>query len=190
MCSSAKYSKSKSTNVLFILPALTSGGAERVLITLMNNINREQFAPRMLTVSDYGSIRHLLDKNIPYETLNKRHVTRSFFALYKAIKRNKPDVVVSTMAHLNLTLMVLRPFFPKTKFVIREAITVSYIFEKYPLLSPLLKLAYKLLYSRANLVVSPAQAIIDEFKNDLKLKCDNHALLHNPVDLKRIRRSE
>lgn len=176
-------------NVLFILPALTSGGAERVLITLMNKIDREQFSPSMLTVSDYGSIRHLLDDQIPYETLNKRHVTRSFISLYKAIKRNKPDVVVSTMAHLNLTLMMLRPFFPKTKFVIREAITISYILHRHPILSPFLKLAYKTLYARANLVISPAQAIIDEF-SDLGLKCNNHALLHNPVDLERIRRNE
>ncbi len=182
--------QSKPRKVLFVLPALTSGGAERVLITLMNNLNRDQFTPSLVVVSEKGELRDLVDPAITMKVLGGSNVILALPKMYSAIRAQQPDLVVSTMAHMNFSLLLLKSFFPKTRFIVREAITPSFLLQTHPLLAPLLKPAYKLLYARADLVISPAQAIIDEFKNDLNMACDNHKLLHNPVDLERIRAEE
>lgn len=171
---------------VFVLPALTAGGAERVLINLMNALDRDRFDPHFITVSDEGALRSLIAQDVPFQSLGKRRVSRGIFRLYKALKRIKPDVVVSTMAHMNFILLTLRPFFPKTRFIVREAITPSYILQEHPKLSPLLKVAYRRLYRLADHVISPAQAIIDEFENDLNMACEHHILLHNFVDVDEI----
>ena len=50
-----------------------------------------------------------------------------------------------------------------------------------------LKLIYKLIYPLADLVVSPAQKIIAEFRTVLGMNTDHHVLLPNPVDVDKIR---
>ena len=173
--------------VIFLLPALTSGGAERVLITFMNNIDRMCFEPHLLCISDHGSIKGLIDPDLPFYSLKMRNVIFSLPKLYMKLRELKPDIIVSTMAHMNFALLLLQPFFPRTKFIVREAITPSFVFDRHKYIAPILKLAYKLLYRRAHIVLSPAQAIIDEFANNLHMNCSNHYMLHNPVDIDYIR---
>lgn len=173
--------------VLFVLPALTAGGAERVLITLMNGIDRSRFAPVFVTVSESGRLRDLIDPAIPYHSLNKKRVLASLLALRKKLKEINPDIAVSTMAHMNFALLMLKPFFPNTKFIVREAITPGFIIDEHPALAPAIRHAYKILYPTADQIISPAQAIIDEFKALLKMERGNFVLLHNPVNTAQIR---
>ena len=49
------------TKTLFVLPALTAGGAERVLITLMNSLDKSCYAPEFLAVSPEGTLKNIID---------------------------------------------------------------------------------------------------------------------------------
>jgi glycosyltransferase involved in cell wall biosynthesis len=180
----------KKTTIVFVLPSLTAGGAERALITLMNNIDRTYFDPAFIAISDDGPMRHIIDPSIPVHNLKSKRVSLSLPKLYFKLKALKPDIIVSTMAHMNLTLMLLKPFFPQTRFIIREAITPSFSLNEHPFFAPILKLAYRTLYPAAHRVISPAQIIIDEFQTLLKMPCKNHRLLYNFVDTDRIRAGE
>jgi glycosyltransferase involved in cell wall biosynthesis len=182
--------KDNRVKIVFVLPALTAGGAERVLITLMNTLDRSRFDPEFITVSEQGPMRSIIDPAIPFHSLKSKRVLTSLPKLARKLRELKPDIVVATMAHMNFGVLLLKPFFPKTRFIVREAIVPSFIIGQYPPLAPFLRLAYKILYPLADRVVSPAQAIIDEFASMLRMKCDNHSLLRNPVDLTRIRKSE
>lgn len=177
--------------VVFVLPALTAGGAERVLITLMNGIDRNRFDPVFLTVSAQGSLRALIDPAIPFHALgNTGRVGRSLPKLLFKLRRLKPDVIVSTMAHMNFGVLLLKPFFPHARFIVREAITPSFILQDRGMAAPLIRFLYKWLYPKADLVISPARIITDEFHTLLGVDISNHAVLPNPVDLERIRRDE
>lgn len=178
---------SKRSKVVFVLPSLTAGGAERVLITLMNNLKRELFSPSIITISNSGDLHDLIDKDIPYHSLYRNSVLKSTPALYHALKQQKPDIVVSTMAHMNFAVMALKPLFPKTKFIIREAITPSFFFEKYKNRSFIIKNLYKRYYPKADILLSPASTILDEFISDVGLEDKNFMVLPNSVDLNRIR---
>lgn len=174
--------------ILFVLPALVAGGAERVLIELMNSLDRDRFAPEFLCVSDEGPLKPLISASITFTALGERTgVFRAVPGLYAYLKKSRPDVVVSTMAHMNFALLMLRPLFPRTRFIVRESITPSYILNRRPRVAPLIRHAYRLLYPRADLVLSPAQIIIDEFPTLLNLKNLSHRLLYNPVDITRAR---
>lgn len=175
--------------VVFVLPALTAGGAERVLITLMNNIDRARFAPHMLCVNGDGPLRPLVDPAVPFTALagHGLRVGRSLPRLYKALRRLKPDIVVCTMAHMNFGVLLLRPFFPRTHFIVREAVTPSFFFDAHKQIAAFLRTLYKTLYPLADRVISPAQAIIDEFAHLLRMDVSRHVCLPNPVDAEKIR---
>ncbi len=170
------------TKIAFVLPSLSAGGAERVLITLMNGLNRAAFTPVSINVISKGSLKSLIAPDIETIDLHQKGVFRSLPALLKALRAQKPDIIVSTMAHMNFTILLLRPFFPHTKFIVREAIVPSYILKAHPFFAPFIKLAYTLLYRKADTIISPSRLIIDEFVKDLRLADANHVLLYNPVD--------
>ncbi len=175
---------------VFVLPAMTAGGAERVLITLANTLDNIEYTPTFVTVSDEGPMRPAIASNIPFHSLSSNRVSLSLPKLYFKLKELQPDIVISTMAHMNFIILILKPLFPKTRFIVREAITPSFIFNQHPRLAFLIKKAYQILYPLADRVISPAQIIIDEFKLDLGMSCKNHVLLHNPVDHDCIRAQE
>ncbi len=175
-------------NAVFVLPALTAGGAERVLITLMNGLDRSVITPQIVVVNEEGELRGLIDNDIPFHALGHgTGVLKSLPRLYKTLKELKPDIVVSTMAHMNIGVLWLSPFFPRTRFIVREAITPSYMFAEKPKLAFAIRAAYKLFYPRADTVISPAQAIIDEFAALPGMTIKNHLLLYNPVNTELIR---
>ncbi len=182
--------KSEKIKTVFILPALTAGGAERALITLMNGINKEIYDSSLVVVNNTGPMRKIMDESIPFYSLDSKKVSLSILKLYKQLKKLEPDIVISTMVHMNLCLMLLKPFLPKTRFIIREAITPSYIMTQHFLMAFALKMAIRFLYPKASAVMSPARIIIDEYRDDLGLKCKNHRLLYNFVDMDRIRTKE
>lgn len=179
--------KGRKIKTVFLLPALTAGGAERAIITLMNGIDKEKFEAEFIVVNNEGPMRKIMDPDIPFHNLNSKRVSFSLFKLYKKIRELKPDIIISTMAHMNLVLIMLNPFFPKTKFIIREAITPSFILQQHFLIAFFLKTAFRLFYPTASVVMSPARIIIDEYKDTLGVKCQNHRLLYNFVEMNRIR---
>ncbi len=172
--------------ILFILPSLNSGGAERVLITLMNGLDREKFDPQFLTISSSGELRSLIAPDIPFTSLGGSKVLKALPALFFCLKKLSPEIVVTTMAHLNIVTLFLKPFFPRTRFIVREAIVPSFFFETQKR-AWLVKILYRIFYPLADVVISPAQKIIDEFQTLVGLRRVVHILLHNPVNLEKIR---
>lgn len=173
--------------VLFVLPSLAAGGAERVLINLMNGLDRARFEPVLLTLQEGGALRSSVESDIPVRHLKGLPVQFSMAGLYRIFKAIRPDIVISTMAHMNFAVLILRPFFPRTKFIVREAITPSFFLHSHPRLAPLIRLCYRLLYPLAHRVVSPAQLILREFEKDLGMALKLPVWLPNPVDEDRLR---
>ena len=175
--------------IVFVLPALTAGGAERVMITLMNGLDSQKFDRSLITVNEDGPLRSLIDPAIPFHALGRGvRVSRTLHRLLFKLREIKPDIVISTMAHMNYGILMLKPFLPGVRIIVREAISPSYFLQRNIFESILIRAAYRILYPRADMVISPAQQIIDEFKM-LGIPVGNVALLSNPVDVVKIRSS-
>lgn len=177
----------KRKKVVFILPSLAAGGAERVLITLMNKIDRERFKPEFISFRRNGPLKHLIAEDVTLHHIGSyRKIFFGLIPLLFKLREVKPDIAVTTMAHTNFALVLMRPFIPGTRIIIREAITPSFMFETMKI-GWLVRLLYKFLYPRANLVISPSRRIIDEFHDQLGANLGHHKLLYNPVDTTVIR---
>lgn len=172
--------------ILFVLPRLYPGGAERVLITLMNNLNRENYDVEFVCLSGVGTIKHWIDNDIQIKALHKKRVSSSIIALHQHIKKVKPDSVVSTMVHCNAALLLLKPFFRNIRFIVRESSMPKALIEEYGWKGKICKYVYKYLYPKADAVISPAKIITHEFDKDLNISIGNHYTLYNPVNEERL----
>lgn len=177
------YSK---LSCVFVLPTLDTGGAERVMVTLINNIPVE--SKSLLAVCSGGAFEKGIDDGVDTVNLNCRRVRSAFVPLIRYIDRKRPDVVVSTITHMNFLMLLIKPFFPKeTRLIVREATLPSYFLAKNRVKKAVAMLGYKYLYPRADLVISPAQRIVDEFRDVFHLDVSNHVVLPNPVDVELLR---
>lgn len=182
--------RSGKTRISFVLSSLTSGGAERVLITLMNSLDQRLYEPELIVFDEKGELSSWINVNIPVHSFGHTKVKYALPKLVKRLNISAPDIIVSTMAATNFTVLMAKPFLKKpAKIIVREAVTPSSIIEGRAT-GALVRMAYRALYPRADMVVSPAQCIIDEFRSYLGMDVQNHELLHNPVITSRIRGHE
>ena len=68
--------------LLFLINSLNVGGAEKALITLVNNLDKSKFKVTVLSILDGGACREDLDKDIEYRTIikTKNKFLRKLFA--------------------------------------------------------------------------------------------------------------
>lgn len=112
---------SRPIKILFIIPSLRAGGAERVMSFLAENIDQDTFESRLLVVGSEKDRSYSIT-DIPVIYLEKNRVRDGIPSIFSYLLRFKPDIVISAIAHVNDVMALLSVFFPKTKFVGRETI--------------------------------------------------------------------
>lgn len=89
--------------VLFMIPTLSVGGAEKVLVNLVNLMNKKQFEITVMTLFDGGINKQFLSNEVRYISCFKHqirgnsHILKLFSQkrLYKFFVKEKYDIVVS-----------------------------------------------------------------------------------------------
>ncbi len=89
--------------ILFLIPNLAHGGAERVLVNLVNNLDRERYAITLQTLFDVGVNRQYLRPEITYIGGFKRYFKGNSLILklfspkilYRFFVRKDYDIVIS-----------------------------------------------------------------------------------------------
>jgi len=120
-------SNSKNIKILFVLPTLSAGGAERVMSFLACNLNEERFDASLLVTGTDKDQAYSIKPEIPVTFLNKSAVRWAVPLLSLHIHRFKPHIVFGAIGHLTFALALLAPLFPNIKFVGRETTVVSAI---------------------------------------------------------------
>ena len=67
--------------VIIILPSFAGGGAERVALSLLDNIDRKKFKPILIVLNKMGPLR----ANIPKENIINLNIVHLRFAIFKLI---------------------------------------------------------------------------------------------------------
>jgi len=175
--------RNSSGSVVFVLPSLDSGGAERVIINVANGLS-VGYDIYLATIRDGGDLRDLVEKNV-----NRISLTNKFswllILLWKA-RTIKPCCLVSTNFDINTILILFRWLLPvNCALVVREPTPVyaANISSKFPLVR---MLAYKYLYRFADQLI----VLSDEMKTEFVELCpgleSKITVINNGVNPKRV----
>jgi glycosyltransferase involved in cell wall biosynthesis len=167
--------------ILFVLPGLDAGGAERVAITLMNGLPRDRYIKLMAAVNATGPLRTLIGEDAIFNDLKAKNILHALPALYALWKKERPDIVFSTLTHMNFIMLFLKSFFPATRVIVRESTMPSYFFATYKNLAKFIKAAYRVLYRKADVIIAPSCLTMNELRALPGMKDYNYSLLYNPV---------
>jgi glycosyltransferase involved in cell wall biosynthesis len=173
--------------VLLLIPHLGGGGAEQVTALLARGLSNSAYELHLGLITQADAGPQPMPDWIDVHALGVRRVRFAAFRLLGLIRRIKPDVILSNMAHLNLIVLLLRPFFPpNTRVLVRQNGTASaaLAFGDQPRYTRLL---YRLLYRRADRVICQTQAMADDFACEFRMTQARLTVLLNPVDVDAIR---
>ena len=174
--------------VLFLIPTLTGGGSERVIVTLLTHLDRSRFKPSLAVVDLRGAVfRADIPPDVEVVDLEVTRVRYAVPAIVRLIRRMRPDVVLSTLGHLNLVLSIVRPLLPRgVRTIARESCVVSetLAYSRFPWL---LSFLYRHFYRRHDLVVCQSKDMQDDLTINFGFPSDRSMLIHNPVDMEKVR---
>ncbi len=98
--------KEKNITILYIITQLSTGGAEIMLLKLLERIDRSRFSPIVISLKGIGEIGFKISElDIPVESLNmNRNMPNllDFLRLVVRLKKIKPDILHTWLYHSNL----------------------------------------------------------------------------------------
>lgn len=158
------------------------------MVTLANQFSRTGFSVDLVLVDAKGAFLSEVDSGVNIVPLNSKKTVLSIFPLVKYLRRERPDVMLSTLLMANIiAVLASKLAFVKTKIVVREAINPS-AHNKFILSSQerIIATFRKWTLKNADHIVTPSEGV----KEDL-IKCFNINGLHistifNPIDMHRI----
>jgi glycosyltransferase involved in cell wall biosynthesis len=172
--------------VLLLIPHLGGGGAEQVTALVAQGLSEEKYDVHLGLVTCSAIPAHLLG-GVTIHSIGARRARFAALPLIRLVRRLRPQVLLSGMAHLNFLVLLLRPFFPRrTRVVVRQNTTVSSALaaDRRPRFTRKL---YRLLYRRSDRVICQSCAMAEDLAAELGIERQRIAVLANPLDFERIR---
>lgn len=166
--------------VLFFLPP-TVGGAERMTVLIAKMLPLDEFEVKFVVVGktlgdivrfipvDYA-IRHLRISRILYG---------GTIRIWNVIRKEKPDIVFSSLLYLNVRL-ILSSLISGTKVIVRNNIDLN----KTPYKTS--RFLVRLTYRWADKVIAQQEEMHDEIISYTGMPSEKVVTLHNPMDIEYI----
>ncbi len=173
--------------VLVTLTDLYGGGAQRVVLTLLEHLPRDRFELHLALVECRGQFLDRVPPDVPVHDLGKTQVHQVAWPLLRLVRELRPQVVFSTLYHLNQFLLLLRPFMPRgTRLVVREGITVGSALRRNP--RPLLRwLLFRTIYRSADRIVCQCEYMRDDLAQRFGVPRHKMEAIYNPLDAEMVR---
>lgn len=172
-------------NVLFVLPFLGYTGADRVIFTLLNNLDRTKIKPFLLVHSDKeeksGLIKYLKDDvtviSLGINGRISRNLHRIIYGMRKNIKLYNIDTVLISDGTSNASISPFLFLFGDAKIIARESNLPS-LFET----KKVVRFLYKNFYSNYDRIIVQSNDMYDDLTKQMNISRDKIVKINNPLD--------
>ncbi len=181
----------KNKKVTILINSLDGGGAERVVITLLNNLV-EKYECHLILMEN--KISYEIDKRINIisldEKINQCGIVKLIrlpiiaYKLSKIIKKYKFSQVNSFLYRANY-VNILAKYLSKHKCIISERIAPSSMYEDNSLSSTISKFLIRNLYNKADKIIPVSKAIENDLVKEFSINVKQN-VIYNPYDIKKI----
>ncbi|MGK6340815.1 glycosyltransferase [Chryseobacterium sp. DT-3] len=166
----------KKISVIFILPDLETGGAERIVTTIANHLSRDRFEPKILLLRKQGGYLNFLRKDVEIIDINTERIRHSLKPILGEIYRRKPDIVFSGFGEVNAYLALFIKLFPRTKFIARETnVVTQHVTRKE------IKFFYNF-YNNYQRIIAQSDDMMHDLVDNFNIKKKKIVKINNPVD--------
>ena len=176
--------KNHKIKIVFILPSLRAGGAERVMSYISQNLGNKKFSVTLLIAGYEKDAVFKINDNIEVKYFNKKRTLNAFFPIFKYLLINKPKIVLSAISNLNMLMGIQALFFSKVKFIGREVSVESVLhkIEKPKRFVP--NFLYHIAYKQLDKIICQSNDMAKDFQEKFNFKPDKLVIINNPISEK------
>jgi glycosyltransferase involved in cell wall biosynthesis len=183
--------------ILFLIRSLYGGGAERSLLNVLANLDRNRFEPHLVLWWHSGAYLDGIPEDVSLHILQTsrrfilaRHI-QNMRALVKVIENEQADVLLSFLDGSNV-LSLETKLIKKLDcaFVISQRNNMSLSFERryeFKGFRRWLKMAYvRWLYPKADHIISLSRGVKADLVENFGMPANKITPIHNPIDIQTI----
>lgn len=174
--------------IVFIIPSLQVGGAEKVMLNILKNIDRDSYNLKLIVINYVGSLINEIPKDVEVIGLNNKRIRYSLFRISKELLKLKPDYVFTTLGYMNIAIIFIKTILGlKSKIIVREASTPSKYISNLPILqASIYSFLYKRYYPKAEKIIAQCDNMKDDLIRNYGIEPNKITRIYNPVDIAEI----
>ncbi|NMA48151.1 MAG: glycosyltransferase [Tissierellia bacterium] len=174
--------------ILFVAPNMEPGGAESVLVKILNNIDRSRYDIGLVLIQKKGSLLSKISKEIRIIDLKSSRSITAIFKLKRIISKESPHVVFSIIGQVNIILAVLKFLFYRNIFFIGRENVVhdEWLYKDITLKKRVIDIGYKLFLKKLDIIVVQSKFMKDQVLTLFKVPESKIIVLNNPIELNKI----
>ena len=180
------------SRLVFIIHALNVGGAERIIATLLNHVDRDRYEVHLILFQAIGAFMDEIKDDVTIHNLNAPSVKRGIFALVKKLHYLKPDTVFSGIGFINSLLSAFIPTInrlsnKKIHWVARETNIVSILNNKERF-STINNWLYRHTYKNYDVIVCQSNVMRQDLLEQYQIPLEKMVIINNPVDMEKVQK--
>lgn len=168
-----------------LIHCLDMGGAERMMVRILNYCVTEDFDVHLIIFDKRGELLEELSSQVTLHDLKKPSISKGMPKCLKELRALKADIVFCGIGFLNIALApfipAMRLFYAQTKWIARETNIVS-LQNKVAKHPKLFDWLYEHTYNNYDLIVAQSEDMKKDLLENYLLKEDKVVLINNPID--------
>lgn len=165
--------------------SLGGGGAERTVVNIINNIDQSIFEITLVIGSvTNNEYLYLIDKNIKIDYLYCARMRNAILKLIKKIRKEKPDLLFTTITDNNITLLIAKLLsLKKTPVIVRETNYKSLTGKISFLKRIIIQNSYNFLSKK---VIALSEGVKSDLIKNFAIKKVKIKVIYNPIEFEYI----
>lgn len=158
-----------------------------MMLTVIRHLDRQIFQPELLVVRPGGRMSHEVPEDIHVHYSWLHRVRYSFVSVFLHCWSLRPEVIITTLGHLNLYLLCGRFLFPNNmRLLVREANTASISLDSAGQ-PKFYRFLYRRQYPKADKVICSSRYMKKDLIRNFGIPPEKTTVIPNPVDTVKIR---
>lgn len=171
--------------ICIILPSFAVGGAEKVTLSLAENINDNGFNVHLIMQNTSGPLKCNISKN-RIKNLGYSKFRYAGLDIIKTINGINPKIIFSTFPHITIFLLIFKKLLNKDVLIISREPNMPSQSLKYSPFSVIIKNLYNLYMPQIDGVISSSKPMKDELSSK-GINKSKICIISNPINVNRIK---
>jgi glycosyltransferase involved in cell wall biosynthesis len=167
--------------VMFFCPTLGEGGADRVVLTLLQRLDRARVTPQLAVMRRAGALIDDVPADVPTFVLGSRRLLVAAPDLARLFRRERPDVVFSTHGGSNIIAALAHALARSPSRLVLSERSALGRGDRGRARRALEVPAKRVTYRRADLVTAVSDGVARELRARLGLPAQKIRVVYNPA---------
>jgi len=168
--------------LIFILPNLRTGGAQKTFIRLANIFKKEGNLIEIIVLGSPSNLYKDINKNIKCTFFYKKKIKYAFSQLYLYLNREKPYAIITCLNYMNvMATIVTKIASPNSKIIISERGIFSKEVNNKSFYSLIIKFLSFVTYRIANEIIAVSRGVALDLSETLKIPLNKIKVIYNPT---------